>query len=89
MLSSLISVGLYSASFGVGHIFGPIIGANLTHQFGFRLCSDIIATSCLVVFIILGVLFAVQACLGRKEIDQSTETATTLADAEHRQSGEN
>jgi len=42
---------LYNAALGTGNIFGPALGAQLTYNFGFRTCTDILAVASLVIFV--------------------------------------
>ncbi len=43
---------LYTNAFAVGNIFGPMVGAHLTDEYGFRTCCDILAFTTLAHFVI-------------------------------------
>jgi len=48
-----LASGLYTASFGIGAICGPLAGAYLEWLFGFRITTDVLAFVCLSLFTIL------------------------------------
>ncbi len=53
-----LASGLYTASFGVGTIIGPLLGAYLDWLFGFSMTTDILASFCILMLAVLLILYA-------------------------------
>ena len=47
-----ISAGLFNMFLGIGQIIGPLYGAIMTKNFGFRICCDTLGLFCLIFSII-------------------------------------
>ena len=52
-----LSSGLFNTSLGLGQVMGPMFGALMTKNFGFRVCCDTVSLLCLI-FAILYYLIA-------------------------------
>ena len=42
-----LASGMFNMFLGLGQVMGPIVGTFLTHKFGFRMCCDLVAITCL------------------------------------------